>query len=368
MPYKMKRIVLLQPVIPHYREEFFSILGKRTEQDIFTYESEKESKSQNFKISNVKHIHIANKSWKAFLLYNPLPLLKRKYDVLVLMLHVGHITTWLLLMTKWLHRKKIVLWGQGISVKRYLIEERKPDRKLRWQIAMADGVWLYMEKEREQWQRIFPHKPMTAMCNTLTGVEEMTVYSPTDSVGVLKMKYGIEEETILIFCARFESNYRRVDLLKEVIKRLDKRRFGFVIIGAGKNKPDFSPYSNVHDFGAVYDTNIKRELFALSDIYFQPGWVGLSIVEAMAYGKPVFTFVRSEDTLQCVEYSYIRDGVNGKILTDIGHCIRIIDHISREETTRMGENARRYVREHLMVRDMVDNAINVIEQVVGGLH
>lgn len=71
------------------------------------------------------------------------------------MLHFAHLTTWLLLLTKFIHRKKIILWGQGISVKRYLAEERKPDWKLKAQMALADGVWLYMEKELKQWKGIF---------------------------------------------------------------------------------------------------------------------------------------------------------------------------------------------------------------------
>ena len=357
------RIAHLQPMIPHYREEFFSRLGDMTRQDIYTFESDDLSKAQSFNIGSTAHKHIACKSFRGFLLYNPLPLLRGDYDVLVLMLHIGHITTWLLLLTKLFHRKKIILWGQGISVKRYLKEERKPDWKMRLQMSLADGVWLYMEKERQQWSRIFPHKPMTALNNTLTGVEDMARYKPDVTVDDLKKKYGITQHTVLIFCARFENNHRRADLLVETIKRLDPRRFAFIIIGAGKHKPDFTPYANVHDFGAVYDTNVKRELFAVADIYFQPGWVGLSIVEAMAYGKPVFTFRRSDQTLQCVEYSYIQDGWNGMLLDDIDHCITAITTITDEETRSMGEHARELVTSRLAVKEMAGRAMEVIGKV-----
>lgn len=195
------------------------------------------------------------------------------------MLHFAHLGTWILLLTKWLHHKKIILWGQGISVRRYLKEEKKPDWKLKWMIALADGIWFYMDKEKDQWQKYFPDKPMVALCNTLSGVDEMTKYQPDLTKDELKAKYGVKQDVIFIFCARFTAD-RRVDLLLETIKRLDDEKYGFVIIGSGKCKPDFSSYGNVYDFGAVYDTAVKRELFALADIYFQPGWVGLSIVEA----------------------------------------------------------------------------------------
>lgn len=172
---------------------------------------------------------------------------------------------------------------------------------------------------------------MVALNNTLTDVDKMMEYRSDLSVVDLKKKYYITQDFILIFCARFGNNYRRVDLLLKAIEQLDAKRYGFVIIGAGKNKPSFLPYTNVYDFDALYDVTIKRELFALSDIYFQPGWVGLSIVEAMAYGKPVFTFKRSEEIKQCVEYSYLESGVNGMIFADIDECIEYINFISKEE-------------------------------------
>ena len=296
------------------------------------------------------------------LLYNPFKLLKTDYDALVLMLNFTHVTTWLLLFTKFLHRKKIILWGQGISVRRYLKEDKTPDWKLKWMISLADGVWFYMDKEKEQWQKLFPNKPMVALHNTLTGVDDMVKYIPKLSIEELKEKNGIKQKVVFIFCARFTAN-RRVDLLLEAINQLDSKKYGFVIIGAGDSKPDFTKYDNVYDFGAVYDTAVKRELFALSDIYFQPGWVGLSIVEAMAYGKPIFTFERSAETLQCVEYSYIQNGENGLIFKNIDDCINKIISLSPNEIKRMGDNARDYVAKHLTIEQMVDNAIRVIDKV-----
>lgn len=356
-----KRIAILQPEVPHYREEFFELLHQQCKTaDVYVYNSFESTKQQGFNIDTKGLRYIPNKQLKGFLLYNPFPLLSKKYDTLVLMLHFAHLTTWLLLLTQFIHRKKIILWGQGISVKRYLKEEKQPDWKLKAQIALADGVWLYMQKELEQWTKIFPHKPMVALNNTLTGVHEMCNYVPESSKEELKKKYGITQDVILIFCARFESNYRRTDLLVEAMKRLDKNRFGFVIIGKGKNKPDFSDFDNVYDFGAVYDTAIKRELFSLSDIYFQPGWVGLSIVEAMAYGKPIFTFVRSKETKQCVEYSYIQPGYNGMLFETIEECVDYISHIEEEKLADMGQNARRFVKENLSVEQMANHAISIL--------
>jgi len=358
-----KRIAVLQPEVPHYREEFFRLLSEQCDtMDVFVYNSLEQTRKHSFNVNlndNVKYI--ANWNLHEVLLYNPLPFCPKRYDTLVLMLHFAHLTTWLLLMTKWIHRKKIILWGQGISVKRYLKESKKPDWKLKWQMALADGAWIYEEPEAKQWQTIFPNKPIVALNNTLTGVEQkcQCVTSETEKAA-LKEKYHITQEVVLVFCARFENTYRRTDLLVEAIERLDSRKYGFIIIGDGRYKPDFSPYQHVYDFGAVYDDNIKRELFAAADIYFQPGWVGLSIVEAMAYGKPVFTFRRSEETLQCVEYCYIKEGKNGLVFDNMDECLLQLSSLSKEQIRQMGVQARQLVQRQLTPGKMAATALSIL--------
>ena len=356
------KIAILQPEIPHYRTEFFERLSQQCKvMDLYVYHRFENTRALGFNISTDGIKYLGNKNLHEVLFYNPLPLFNKRYDTLVLMLHFAHLTTWLLLLTKWLHGKRIILWGQGISVKRYLKESKKPDWKLRWQMALADGVWIYEEPEARQWQAIFPQKPMVALNNTLTGVEEMCKWSMTaEEKKLLKSKWAVEQEMVFIFCARFDNNYRRTDLLVEAIERLDERKYGFIIVGEGKNKPDFSKYKNVLCMGAVYDNKIKRELFAAADAYFQPGWVGLSIVEAMAYGKPVLTFKRSKDTLQCVEYCYIKDGENGLIFDTMEDCIEKITNLTTEQIKTMGANAKKLVQEKLTPRLMTEHALSIL--------
>lgn len=357
----MNRIAILQPEVPHYRSEFFKQLGDKLDvADVYVYNSTDKIKKSGFEVDAEKTSYIQNAKHGAFLLYNPFTLLTSKYDTLILMLSFTHITTWILLLTKFIHRKKIILWGQGISVKRYMAEEKKLDKKLKWMLWLADGAWLYTKKELALWKDVFPQKKMVALDNTISDIEKVLCYKSSDTKETLREKYNIKEQIIFIFCARFESSYRRVDLLLETIKRLNPNKYGFVIIGAGMYKPDFSSYSNVYEFGALYDRVVKQELFSLSDIYYQPGWVGLSIVEAMAYSKPIFTFERSDKTKQCVEYYYIHSAENGMIFRDIDSCISQIESIDKVEIDRMGNNAREFVKSNLTMNNMVQNALSIL--------
>lgn len=278
------------------------------------------------------------------------------------MLNFGHLTTWFLLLTKFIHKKRIILWGHGISVKRYIKEEKTPDFLLRTMISLSDGVWFYTEQEKKMWSRIFPNKQLTSLSNTISEVELIIEEQTLDKM-LLKQKHGIQQEKILIFCARFNNADRRTDLLVKLIGLLDNKLFGFIIVGGGTLKPDFNGLSNVYDYGEVYDRNLKNELFNIADIYFQPAWVGLSIVEAMAYGKPIFTFKRSPSLLQCVEYSYIEHGKNGLIFDNIDSLISNLEILSTSEIDAMGNQARYYVKANLMSEKMVTSALSSLNNI-----
>ncbi len=366
---KTNRTAILQPHVPHYRTAFFRGVDARMAAEggggstVYCYSKQNRVAGAGFRTDMDEARQLAAWEWHGIVWYNPFPLL-RGHDTLVLMLHFAHLTTWLLLLTRWLHRRKIVLWGQGISVKRYLREAQKPDWKLRCMMRLANGAWIYMPREAEQWQGVFPRMPIVALKNTVSGVEAMADYRPAESRGELRRRYGIAPDArVLLFCARFENAYRRTDLLEAAIRRLQGAGFEFVIIGGGRLKPDFSPYGHVHDFGAVYDDNAKRDLFSLADAYFQPGWVGLSIVEAMAYGLPVLTFRRSESVKQCVEYGYIREGENGLLFDDMDHCIETLKNTPSETLHRMGANARQLVAEELTIDQMTERACSVLHKI-----
>lgn len=353
-------IAILQPFIPHYREEFIRSVTQEYKSDIYIYEKDKKIKSDKYNSAKLYTRQLKSLAFGGFLLYNPLIFLNRNYSALVLMLHVGHISTWMLLLTKCLHRKKIILWGHGISVKRYAEEEKEVDWRLKLMIRLADMIWLYTKKEKDIWQSVFPQKKIVALNNTISGIENI-LQNPLLDKQDLKQKYGIKQRVIFIFCARFSSQYRRTDLLINLIEKLDPSEFAFIIIGDGKLKPNFSEYSNVYDFGSVYDDVLKDELFQAADIYFQPAWLGLSVVEAMAYGKPIFTFERDGNIKQGVEYNYIEDGITGYISKDIETLIEKINTISSDEIQAMSVNAKDYVAEQLSMQNMARNAIESLK-------
>ncbi|MFC6099381.1 glycosyltransferase [Olivibacter domesticus] len=355
-----KKIAIVNPTVPHYRKDFFLGIQQAMPCDVFTYEQIGDMKKNQFQVSDTVTCTLKKKRFSKFLIYKTQPLMQADYQTLVLMWDFSQLTTWWLLATKFFHRKRIILWGQGISVKRYLTEENTPNILLKGMLGLADGAWVYMEKEAKQWQAVFPNKKIAALNNTVSNIDEILESPGMQSISDLKNKHNIKEEVCLIFCARFENPNRRIDLLEGLIKSLDAQKFGFIIIGDGVFKPDFSMYKNVYDFGAVYDKVLKDELFGIANLYYQPGWIGLSVVEALAYGKPVITFKRSEETLQCVEYAYIQDGYNGLIVESLDELTGKLLSLNNTAIALMGANAKAYAKKYLRMNHMVDKAIGIL--------
>lgn len=358
-------IAILQPFIPHYREEFFNKLNADFEIDVFTIIKNDKIVLKGFNKSSIEIKHLKNFNIGPILIYNPLIFFKRKYETLVLMGSVKHVSTWFILIINIILRKKIILWGHGISIKRYEKEKlRQPwPRKLLYK--MADYAWFYTENELKIWQKEIPKLEGCHLNNTISGIDQIIDNPlPDDNQKkLLKQKHNITTKINLIICARFTNPHRKGELLINMLNQLNPEIFGLIVIGNGYLKPDFSEFVNVYDYGAVYDNNLKNELFSIADIYVQPAWLGLSVTEAMAHGLPVFSLTRSKITHQCVEYNYLKNGFNAIIRDTINELAIEITNISDNELNKLKSNAKQFAKENLSMNVMVTNATNSLQKV-----
>lgn len=356
------KIGILYPRLPHYREEFFQGLMQKHEIDFFIYESKEESSKNNFKTSQIPTHHLGMyTAFNKVKFINILPFFKKKYDVLILIAEVRTFSVWILLILMKILNTKTILWGHGVSIHTYLEEKEKLNPVRVLFRRLADHSWLYTENELEIWKKYINEKKLTSLNNTIY-IEEI-LKQPSINKLELKKKHNITTEVNFIFSARFANPYRRTDLLLELIKKLDSAKYGFIIIGDGELKPSFEPYRNVYDFGAVYDRNLKTELFQIADIYFQPGWIGLSCVEALAYGKMVLTFERSAEVKQCVEYAYLNHE-NSYIAKNIDDLISFIHSLDQQSIEQYSRNAREYAKNNLTMETMINNALDSLSKIV----
>jgi len=354
------KIALIQPLIPNYRESFFSTLTSHYDIDFFVYENIVDSEKKYILKSTIPvHPLKINYIIGKIFFYPFCQFFKQKYDLVIFPAEIRSVSTWILLLLFKLKKTKTILWGHGISIVHYLKEEKKYPLIRRIFHSFASLIWLYTDKEKGIVTRYLNKEKVITLTNTID-LKSPNFSNDSQAMNKLKIKYNISTKFNFLYSARFNTKYRRIDLLLKIIEKLDKSKFGFIIIGDGPFKPDFSQYSNVYEFGAIYDRNIKNELFAIADLYIQPAWLGLSAAEALLYGKPVLTFKRSAEILQGVEYSYVHSHVNGFIAENLEDMLHFIKTLDYSKLSALQVNAKEYASSHLKSDRMVSIAIESI--------
>lgn len=365
MNLKNPSIALIQPRIPDYRENFLKELRSTYKLDIYVYDppeqmAEKNMAPASLPVKVLRGFNFLNIIW----VYSISVLLKGRYDIIIIPGEVRSPSAWLLLiLAKW-KKIKTILWGHGISIARYVKEEKKYPWFKKIFHNMADQIWLYTDYEKKILAQYIDPQKISFLNNTINTGPVVQAEINKNQKKHLKAKFEITNEIVFIYCARFSSVYRRTDKLLEMIKKTDNKKYGFIIIGDGSYKPDFSSFSNVYDFGSVYDVSVKQELFNVADLYFQPAYLGLSVAEALIYGKPVLTYKRSAHIRQGVEYNYIRSSWNGYIAENSDTLLAYIEKLTPAEIRIMQNNARKYAGENLLIGKMVFNAKTAISKLL----
>ncbi len=147
--------------------------------------------------------------------------------------------------------------------------------------------------------------------------------------------------------------WKYVDLLIKAIAHLkqDYPDISLIIIGKGpeeenlrKLAKELNVEENVKFVGAIYDYKEMGKWFRLADIYVLAGRGGLSINEAMAFGKPIIcTFADG------TEKTLVREGKNGYIfkegdLNDLINKIKILLD-NPQKIQEFGKESERIIRE-----------------------
>jgi len=356
----VEKITILQPFIAHYREDFYLYLSEKIPFDLLCVSKPKDTdsfkESSRIDVTWMKSIKLGSLSF-----FNPFSLLLNKNKIIVTTWDPRWIGLYLMLLFKKVTKRKIILWTHGTSVKNGFNPQKIKDKIKLFFFNLADGIYFYTNNELELLSS-YLHKPKLYYLNNTINVEKITasILSLNLDKDELKIKYGISSKRIVIYCARFVKD-RRPNLLIELIEKMETDDISFIIIGDGLYKPNFTEYYNVKDFGALYDSEIKAELFTLADFSFQPGWTGLSIVESFAHSVPYITLERSKDIFQCVEYSYIIHAKNGFVLKNTDDVRDKILTISESKIKDMKLFSLKYAETNLSLNRMVDNFTNGID-------
>lgn len=199
----------------------------------------------------------------------------------------------------------------------------------------------------------------------------LTYNSPNTDL-IAKTRHGLKGQDVLvsnpkrIFHLGRLVKWKRVDLLIEAVSQLAIRHdtIELYIIGAGPEEENLkqlagqkAPEGVIKFLGSIYDAEVLAREITASSIYVLAGMGGLSINEAMAYGKPVIC-----SKCDGTERDLVIDGINGYYFqegdaNDLASKIEVLLNDSGKCQT-MGESALSVIEEKINVETVTQRFVD----------
>lgn len=351
---KKLEIFFIQPLIPHYRIPFFDRLADKF--NIYVRYGRGDSSFETVDKKYSKRVqNIIIGKFEIFFVFSEL--IKIKPDIVVTYGEVKQLTNIILLLTRKLFGFKLIIWSHGFKDKKITIID-----KLRlMEMHFSDGVIFYTKDCYKDATKYNLNN--TFYLNNTLELKKNNNILQYDNKSKLKKKFNIKTELNGLFISRF-SQVKAPELLLEIMKRIHEKNnnIGFIIIGDGACKPDFSNYDFIYDFGRIYEDKKKAVLFSLADFALMPRWIGLSVIESFVYKLPMFTLSNKLENIEhSVEYFYLKHNENSYIASDISELVEKIVNIDKDELLKLGTNACKLVNEELTMDNMVNNFCSFIE-------
>ncbi|HEY0477138.1 MAG TPA: glycosyltransferase family 4 protein [Kofleriaceae bacterium] len=257
-----------------------------------------------------------------------------------------HALNYVLLALSWLGRKRVAYWGHGYNhqarapgASEWL--KRKLLTRVDWWFAYTAGVGRYLAGHGVDPGII------TVVQNTIDTRElaqAVRAHGDADRRAIRRRLGIADPASVGLFCGSLYAD-KKLDLLVEVARRIREHRpdFELIIVGDGPARDAMraaaARHRFVHYIGPAFGAD-RAAYFAISDVFLNPGLVGLSIVDAFTAGLPVFT---TDIPVHSPEIEYLEPETNGMITSqDAAACAaavcRVLDDPDR--LARMRDAAR----------------------------
>jgi glycosyltransferase involved in cell wall biosynthesis len=376
-------VIIFQQVVPHYRTAFFRELNRYLNGQMVVCAAQKPTQGMevekgiecDFALRNIQTVTLQLPFSKSMVSMQPhaiASLVSRRCPVIIMMNQVSCVDSWILLLASRILRKKIILWGHGISTRDGRATVKL--RKIMMQLAHANIVYSESGKERATREGLQSKKLFVAY-NALD----------TERSKALKNKIGITElerfrrdndlqgRRLVFFSGRLQDRKKPgllVQAMQEVSRAIPDSLA--IIVGEGPMRKslqtlikDLGLDQHVRLLGAVFDEEIVARYLLCSNVAVMPSAAGLAIQHAFAYGVPII--VGDDMTSHGPEISLVENGSTGYFFKDddyeaLSRLISLI--LSNEgERNRLSRNCTQIIEEKNNIGNMVagfSDAINFV--------
>lgn len=258
-----------------------------------------------------------------------------------------------------------VLWGHFSSLNRTFDPNRHVQDRYRLMLArQVEACACYTSGVAEQLKPYVAADKLFVARNTIDLQPMFDRYDMLVEEGkqAVRRRLGIDEDSdVLVYLGRLVAEKGTTILINMFGRLAGDRPAVLLIIGDGPERESMqtsaSSFSaaDIRFLGPLSDEEAAPYLFA-SDVMVMPGYLGLVINHAFAYGLPVVSMRNPVGiAAHSPEVEYVRSGENGMLCSgstpdDLYDGVRKV----LEELPRYSANAVAYARDHLTTDRMVD--------------
>ncbi|GAB7257504.1 glycosyltransferase [Polaribacter sp. OB-PA-B3] len=364
----MKKILVMYPGFPHYRNGVIEELLEDKENEYFFIGDKNmmgtSIKAYEFK-GNKKFFNTPSFRFKSFVFHKKMIsyILKNDFDRYILHSSPFWITILISFFILKLKGKKCYNWTHGLL-------KNEDNFKTKFYLnfyKLFDGILLYGDGAKKNMiAKGFPEKKLKVIYNSLdykTQVLNRNKLKTEDFLELKKKIFGKNyNRAQLIFIGRL-TKQKKLSVLIDLIDILNKKgeKFNLLFVGDGTEKNNLEELTfnkklshQIKFYGPSYDEFEIYSLIASSDCCISPGEIGLTAIHALTYGTPVIS--HSNANFQMPEFESIIDGENGKLFKH-----NDMDSLVNAVLTWFAQNKNREVIRNNCYK-IIDNVFNPVNQ------
>ena len=322
----MKRVLIVQRMLPHYRVPFFEQLRERLASEEIALElvvgqptkggAAKRDEARLSWATTVNNRYLRSGPGR-HLVWQPVWRRAQEADLVVVEQASRLIVNYLLLAKRRFGGPKVAFWGHGVNLDRKSAS-RMGEAVKRKMAPLADWWFCYTDGTARRLEAVGVRSDRMTVVQNAIDVQELRKMAVEVSDGdkkSLRASLGIGEGVVALSLGSIYPG-KRPDYLVEVGDQIRNAipDFHLVVIGDGPNRStiDVAAITRpwLHPVGMLSGEPMVAHA-SLASLLLNPGVVGLAVVDGFALGLPTVT---CDLELHGPEIEYLVDGVNGVIL------------------------------------------------------
>jgi len=347
----MKKLLIIQGGIPHYRKPVYNELSRHYDVTVLHIGGKSVDVDDTY-----NEIIAPMKRFGPFFLQSGVMKVMRNgdYDAVIAMFDIRWVAN---IIAVFLRKKsRFLYWGHRYG-KNYLTN-RLRDLLMR----LSDGVVLYSDAEISQ----------MLSC----GIPRSRIFVAPNTIHVSNHSDGsCADKDSFLFVGRAQKR-KRIDLLIRAfseIRDLIPNNTRINIIGAGKENDSLRGIAeqlgvsrHVIFHGEIVANEGLKPFFHSAYAYVSPGPVGLSVLHSFAYGVPVVT---AHSGRHGPEFDDLEHGKNSLLYSTYNEFKKTLVNLCNDRSLaiRLGKNAYEHYAENRTLENMVEGFVEAIENKRGSI-